>query len=89
MQNQIFPLKNIIMNCLLESWLVQNTIKGYLYWYWYRLNRYHIILIHSLKVLITILTTEKLSFTRDGPGPHRKHDCSQPNFYDNKAVNDR
>ena len=44
-----------------------DTVKGYRYWYQYPFEMYRIIAFHSLKVLLTILTTVKLSFIRYCP----------------------
>ena len=46
-----------------------DTVKRFQYQYWYQYwHQYRFLPIHSLKVLLTILTTVKLSFIRDCPG---------------------
>ena len=43
-----------------------DTVK--MYWYRYNFKEYHIVLSHSFKVLLTVLSNVKLSFIRDCPG---------------------
>ena len=53
-------------------------------WYWYHFKKYCIILFHSLKVLLMIVISVKLSFL--GIVLHPEHDYSQQNSQSINAI---